>query len=408
MTAAAAPARMTKTRNWGWTAPLQWVIGIPNRMPVNAMKPLRSITLVAASLFAAPTFGQFTPGNLAVLRVGDGTPMISGAAAAVSIEQYSVLGEGQSPSYTVALPTTGASAITLSGTAASEGALTRSADGMYLTFAGYNADVGTLSVSSTTSAMVNRAVGVLDAAGAYSLPVKTANAFSGASVCGAVTTDGAQFWITGNGNSGTGGVWAKSSSTETQVTSGNLRVVGVEGGNLLYSTGAGTVGLYAFSGLPTSADTASLLIKPASSFSNRASPYDFALNPAGNVAYLADDRTFKADYTGGGIQRWEKIGSTWSLTYSLNAGGTGGGSRGLVVDWSGANPVIFATTTELSANRLIRIEDLGAGSSATTLAIAPANTLFRGVDFSPIPEPQTLTLLGLGGAGLFLRLRRRA
>lgn len=366
------------------------------------MKSLRSITLVAAPLFAAHTFGQFTPGNLAVLRVGDGSGNLTSAAVAVSIEQYSVSGEGQSPSYTVALPTTGVSALTLAGSFSSEGALARSADGMYLTFAGYNADVGTLGVSSTASATVNRAVGLLDAAGVYSLPVKTANAFSGDSVRGAVATDGSQFWVSGTASSPSGGgVWALSDTAETQISSGNLRVVNIVDGNLLYSTGAGTRGVYKFDGLPTSAATASLFIRTGTI---TPSPYDFSLNPAGDVAYIADDRSAAS---GGGIQRWEMAGGTWSLTYTLGTGGTVG-ARGLAVDWTGADPVLFAITAEGSANRLIRIEDLGAGSSATTLAIAPANTLFRGVDFSPIPEPQTLTLLGLGGAGLFLRLRRRA
>lgn len=356
------------------------------------------MTWVAASLFAATTFGQFTPGNLAVLRVGDGSGILTSAATAVSVEQYSVSGESQSPTYTVAMPTTGASAITLGGTATSEGALTRSADGKYLTFGGFNADAGTPNIDASLSTSVNRAVGMLDAFGVYSLPIKSEKAFTGSDIRGAVTTDGTKFWITGNGNSGTGGVWAESSSTETQVTSGNLRVANLIEGNLLYSTaaGLGKHGVYAFAGMPTALATANQLFNSG----NSSSTYDFALSPAGSVAYLADDGPSTK-----GIQRWDLVGGTWGLSYTLGTGGTLG-ARGLTVDWTGANPVLFAITAEASANRLIRIDDLGASSSATTLAIAPANTLFRGVDFSPVPEPQTLTLLGLGAAGLFLRRRR--
>ncbi len=365
------------------------------------MKPILPAALVAAPLFAAHVFGQFIPGNLAVLRVGDGSTLLTSAASAVSIDQFSMSGTGQSPTYSVALPSTGSSAITLSGTASSEGALALSANGMYLTFGGFNAVSGTANVAGSSSATVNRAVGMLDAAGIYSLPVKSGTAFSGSDVRGAVTTDGTQFWMSGNGNSTTGGIWAESNGTEAQIYSGisNLRVLNIIDGNLAFSTGAGTTtrGAHVFSGLPTTTATPSQLFNAGST----ASPYDFALNPAGNVAYLADDRS------SGGIQRWEMVGGTWSLNYTLGTGGTLG-ARGLAVDWTGADPVLFAITAESSANRLIRIEDTGAGSSATTLATASVNTLFRGVDFSPIPEPQTYALFALGGAGLLFRLRRRA
>ncbi len=368
------------------------------------MKPLLSAAFIAAPLFALPTLGQFIPGRLAVLRVGDGSASLSSAAAAVTIEQYSITGIDQSPSFAVSLPATGALAITLSGTASSEGALARSANGRYLTFGGFNAEVGTAGVAGTPAENVNRAVGLLDAAGIYSLPVKSSTAFSGSDVRSAVTGDGTQFWMSGNGSGSTGGIWAESGATESHIYSAvsNLRVLNLIDGNLVVSTGAGTAtrGVHAFSGLPETAALPSQLFNAGSS----ASPYDFALNPAGNVVYLADDRSTA---NGGGIQRWERAGDTWSLSYTLASGGNAG-ARGLAADWTGLDPVLFAITAETTANRLIRIEDTGAGAAAVTLATASPDTLFRGVDFSPIPEPQTYALLAWGGAGWLLLVRRRA
>jgi len=62
------------------------------------------------------------------------------------------------------------------------------------------------------------------------------------------------------------------------------------------------------------------------------------------------------------------------------------GARGLTVDWAGAAPVVYATTTEGSANRVIRIVDTGSGAGATLVATAAANTVFRGLDFAPVVD----------------------
>jgi hypothetical protein len=52
------------------------------------------------------------------------------------------------------------------------------------------------------------------------------------------------------------------------------------------------------------------------------------------------------------------------------AGITNIGARGVAVDFSGAHPVIYATTAEASTNRLVSITDTGAASTVTTLATA--------------------------------------
>ena len=206
-----------------------------------------------------------------------------------------------------------------------------------------------------------------------------------------------------SGSSGaSGGQWYSSSGgTPSQITNGNFRVPNIFNGTLYYSTGSGTRGIYAFSGIPTSAATASLLFGNGSS----SSPYDFAFNPAGTIAYVADDNLPSA---GGGIEKWTNNAGVWGLAYTLSVGGLGStnGARQLTVNFSGVNPIIYATTSESVSNRLVRIEDTGASATALTLTTAPANEMFRGVDFVPTPEPSVFALAALGSA-LAVSLRRR-
>jgi len=112
------------------------------------------------------------------------------------------------------------------------------------------------------------------------------------------------------------------------------------------------------------------------------SSYGFQFNPAGNVCYVADDRATSA----GGIQKWTFNGSVWSLAYTLTSGATNIGARGVVVDFFGANPIIYGTSAESSSNRLFAITDLGSkvlsDPTLINLATAPAGTIYRGVTFA--------------------------
>jgi hypothetical protein len=96
-----------------------------------------------------------------------------------------------------------------------------------------------------------------------------------------------------------------------------------------------------------------------------------------DTLYIADDRSFA---TGGGIQKWAFDGSIWYLVTTFTSGLGSAGVRGLAAEAQGANVVLYATTVEPSGNNLVRVvDDGGTSPTATVIATAPANTVYRGV-----------------------------
>src|SRR5262245_10500634 len=102
-------------------------------------------TLVCA-LACAPeraVAAPFTPGNLVVVRVGDGTGTLGTAAAPTFLLECTTTG---TLVQTIPLPTAVSGSnhiLTNAGNATSEGFLTLSSNGRYLLLGGYDAAVGT-------------------------------------------------------------------------------------------------------------------------------------------------------------------------------------------------------------------------------------------------------------------------
>src|SRR5205807_2569966 len=85
----------------------------------------------------AYTVGNFPAGDLMVIRVGDGTGLSSGVSAPVFVDEYTTAGALVG---SIAIPSSGTAPLTMSGTATSEGALTRSSDLRFLCFTGFKAN----------------------------------------------------------------------------------------------------------------------------------------------------------------------------------------------------------------------------------------------------------------------------
>ena len=329
--------------------------------------------VVMLLMTATIAWGQFTGGNVVVLQIGDGITPLSSNSAPVFLKEYTPSG---TLVQTITLPSTGLSPrLTVTGTSTSEGHLIRSSDGNYLTLTGYDVVAGS---SGFAVAGTPRVIARLNSAGTIDLTTALTDGGSGA-VRSSVTDNGSNTWMT---NSTVGlrykAFGSSGASTQVTATPTNTRVVKIFNGQLYMTSGSGgftcvnTVGV----GTPTGSGNATSPLSGMPTASR--SPYSFSISPDGNTMYVADDGSAASN---GGIEKWTLSGGTWSNPYTLlNNGTTTTAVRGLTVDWSGTDPVIYATS---SANNLIKVTDTGSGSTATTIASAPASTAFRGVDFTP-------------------------
>jgi len=391
-----------------------------------------------AMLLAADAHGQntnlaFTPGKLAVFRGGDGIITIAtGRQHPAFIDEYDPAITNQAnPILSVELPTNGANAMWFNAHAGSEGqGLTRSADRQYLAVTGYNGDLN--SIPGTPSSATNslgqsypRGFGIIDAYTNFDvvyassdwfglLPGITQNNPRG------IATDGSNdFWGCGTiAGTQTGGFVESgtlysdggspfavqsivNSAYSMKIVNGVLYMVAKD-----ETGGAQANGIYDFVDFPVNGGALVPLpfapgnvahVVETNLFLNFGATYSsvltFDMNLAGTIAYAADN-TY-------GIIKFVNSGGTWTSPYifsSTNIGTStqpkgGTGCFGIAVDFSGTNPVIYATTMEegdgknVCSNSLISILDNGDPGTnlvAQTLAVAHGtNEVFRGVDFTP-------------------------
>ena len=397
---------------------------------------LASIATVVAPAAPAHAAG-FSSGSLVVQRVGDGSATLSSTATQISVLEVTTAG---SLTQTISLPSGASNPQTDSGSATSDGYLNTYSG--YVSVPGYNAAAGTASVASQ-NAKVNS---LLDSTGTVVTrtlfptggPSGTPpSPFSGNNYRSSIATSGTTFYGVGtsSGTPNTGGAWYFNGTAFTQVSSTatgqptNLRVVDIFNNQLYATSAAGTgYGIWSIgSGLPTTAANASTLAINTGT----GSAYGFVMFSTGgqgagvlDLAYIADDRTT----AGGGLQKWTLSGTSWSNSWSLFVSGTVGsppstlqsgtgvgfaGIRGLAGTYDSVlGASLYATTTELSNNRLISIFDSGSTtpSTYTTLQSAGSNFAFRGVDLVPVPEPSTYAIAAMATLGMadLIRRRRRA
>ena len=327
---------------------------------------------------APPT--PFTACNLVVYKVGDGSSTLSSNAAfPVSVQEISTTG---AVVQTISNLFVGANLLTQGGTSASSGYL--NSNNGYLAVPGLNSALGTASAPNENTKVTHIIDGTSTLISRTLHPTTGTMPFTANTYRSVVPVSATTFYCAGTGTpSSTGGVWYYDGSSFVQIyiTQTNIRNLEIFNGNLYFSTGTGSArGVYQIgTGLPTtSGQTATL------QFSNdqaNSSIYNFSISPDGCTAYLADDGTGSTALAG--ITKFTKSGGVWSsvLTYT-----TSGSTRGLVVDYSGSNPKIYATTAPSNGvvcNTLISLTDNGASFNSNWTLSAGLNYSFAGVDFTP-------------------------
>ena len=383
-------------------------------MRIDRFAGLAAVALAASTATAAVV----VPGNLVIIQLGDGTTALADAGAVVKLRELTPAGVAVQ---TATLPSTGSTALTINGTAVSEGFLTLH-DG-HIGVAGYVADAGTPSLPGTASSAVPRHMSGYslsqDLAGAPAYDATTTTLHSGGNMRSAVvSTTAGGFYSVGAGTGSNGVnylVNGASGASGTQIVGLNQsRMVDIVGGNIYFSAQATSRGIYTVPGLPTSSASATNFVPtPAAGNGGTAVALNaFWLSDDLQTAYIADTQTTLNP----GVKKYVFNSGTslYELAYSMNtdydgAGPATGEARYLTVDDSGVNPLIYVVSSD--GTRLLSLLDLGsaATSEATlaTIALADANTSFRGVVVTPVPEPAAIGLGFLGGLLALARRRRR-
>jgi hypothetical protein len=356
----------------------------------------------------------FTPGDLVIYRVGDGTGSLVNTGNAVFLDEYTTAG---TLVQSIAMPTTASGSnnpLIASGTATSEGLLTLSLNRQYLALTGYGTTTGgATSLPGTASTAVPRVVGLVDYTGTVNTSTALTDFSTGNNPRSAVTTNGTDIWVGGAAGGVRYTTAGSTTSTQLSTTVTNIRQVNVFGGQLYVSDSSGsTIRLGAVgSGTPTTSGqtVTNLPGFPAST----GSPYGFfftQLNSASSgvdTVYVADD--------GLGIQKYSLVSGNWTLNGTITAASVRGLTGLLSTD--GTTVTLFGTTggsTATGGGSLYTVADTAGYNAApstltaTTIASAAANEAFRGIAFvpvAPVPEPSTILMIcaaGLG-AGQFVR-----
>jgi hypothetical protein len=324
--------------------------------------------------------------KLAIYRVGDGAAALSTSAQSVFIDIFDTLGN---LFQSIAMPTTGSGAnksLVSAGTNVTEGFLTLSEDGKCLLLTGYNAALGTASISTTTAAATNRVVGIVAANGAADTSSAFSDYVSTSSPRSAASNNCVDLWF--NGSSGGVRYATKGSSISTQVATNftNLRMAGIFDGQLFTSaaTGAlrlGTVGI----GLPTT--TGQTITNLPGLPTAIGSPYGFVFADL-NSAVAGMDTLYYADDTAttgiGGINKYSLVAGAW-VTNGV-VGTSTDSYRGLTALTDGSQVTLF--TTRKNRSEVATLVDSSGYNAALTgtptlLATAAINTAFQGIAIQP-------------------------
>ena len=160
------------------------------------MNLLKSSILTAAlalvTLTLANAASSLLADSLLVYRVGTGTGSLVNTGNSAFLDEYSRTGT---------LVQSIDLGIVASGTASSEGLISRSGDGRYIVATGY-ASTGSTSIASSTGAANARVIARIDSAGNVDSTTRLTNYASGNNPRSAWSADGSSFYAVG----GTGGI----------------------------------------------------------------------------------------------------------------------------------------------------------------------------------------------------------
>lgn len=391
---------------------------------------MRKILLVmAASAVVVPVSALANPlGNssLVVLRFGSGTTASLTGAVVTFADEYTVdlnplTSNPASLRQSIPMPPTGPGAITLSNSVSRSHALSRSVNGQYLTFAAYNAPVGS---SNPAANAANARIAVrLGLDGSVDGSTNIASTIGGTQpIRHAVSVDGSSFYasfdngaaqpgivLASYGPETAGSVRTAISVRESQIS--GVRNLAISSSSLFAFSGTGTGGIYEYAPLPSSLQNP----PPVIAYSDRSFSAGVLLDVDGNgsndllYAIGNDDQINAGRDT---LFKFAFVGGSWvekGLTL-IPAATTAVTNRSFVDAVAVDGRSVLFVSNETGIYRLTESDVLGGSlvedalSAATPYIAAATNTRFRG--FATIPEPAALGLLA--PVSLLLMRRRNA
>src|SRR4051812_22738904 len=198
--------------------------------------------LCLALLAAVSSAATITPGNLVIYRVGTGSAALGTTATAVFLDEYTTAG---TLVQSIAVPSTGTSAMTAVGNATTEGIISPSQDGSALVFTGYRKDAGGTSPASDTFVTTSRVIGTVSLAGSPDTTTTLTNdggATTASTIRSAVAvsgTPGSPVWTSTSVRVGYDATGLGTAGTTTQIDARNSRQVNL-GNNVLYASNGST------------------------------------------------------------------------------------------------------------------------------------------------------------------------
>lgn len=337
----------------------------------------------------------FEPGNLVVVRIGDGaSPLTMGQSHKVFLDEYTTSGAlvRSRPMPLLVLGTNRRFTLSVSGSDHTEGYLNRSPNEQYLALGGYDAAPGYSGVASSPYSAVKRVVALVNPQGIINTSTML-NTFSGTSIRSAVTSNGYDVWAAG-GNNGIRYASRSDTTSKAIVTQSGRCLKIFEDQLYTSSTFTGFRIAKAGSGLPKT--TGQTMTNLPGIVTSSGSPYDLFL---ADLTTLVDgpDVLYVADEGNNGLSKYSLVNGSW--VFNGRTGSSADQYRGLTAQATPSGVVLYATRMNSGSvnggGEVVTITDTGGYNTSFTgtpqlLITAAPNTLIRGIALSPGTAYQNL------------------
>jgi len=360
------------------------------QLNIKIMKKYLTIIGLAAATLAGANATNFTVGDLAVFSADAVTNNTTFSILEINPALTSQTTSVQS----IAISGTGTNALRTSGSATSTGYLTRTDDGMLLTFDAHNS----ATTGSNANTITARGVGSLNNAGIFALQTTYTGA-TGNQARGATSVDNSSWYIADQGGLYTNGASSPSPNN-------NLRSIKSFGGSVYALQNSSTATNIVVN---TVSATSGGSITGLAGLTNSNTATDFYLLSSGT-----NGSTFDLLYTLGGstLAKFSLVSGSWSPNGTATLG-TSGFGLAATTSGTGANLYYTTGTGATAANSVLGLFDSAGYNTTvslgapTTIFTAASGTTLKGIDFAPVPEPKTWVMIGIGSWFMLWNVRRR-